>query len=50
MPDKYLLVATKNGIVKKSSLDVYDSPRKDGLIAVNLDEDDELIGVRLNNR
>ncbi|AMP21237.1 DNA gyrase subunit A [endosymbiont 'TC1' of Trimyema compressum] len=45
--DKYLLVATKNGIVKKSSLDAYDSPRKDGLIAVNLDEDDELIGVRL---
>ena len=48
-PDKYLFVATKNGIVKKSSLDSYDSPRKDGLIAVNLDEGDELIGVRHTN-
>lgn len=47
--DKFLFVATKNGIVKKSSLDSYDSPRKDGLIAVNLDEGDELIGVRLTN-
>ena len=46
-PDKYLLVATKNGIVKKSFLNAYDSPRKAGLIAVNLDKDDELIGVRL---
>ena len=48
-PDKYLFVATKNGVVKKSSLDAYDSPRKDGLIAVNLDDGDELIGVRLTN-
>lgn len=48
-PNKYLLVATKKGIVKKSSLDAYDSPRKDGLIAVNLDEGDELIGVRLTS-
>jgi DNA gyrase subunit A len=48
-PDKYLFVATKNGVVKKSSLAAYDSPRKDGLIAVNLDEGDELIGVRLTN-
>ena len=48
-PDKYLFVATKKGIVKKSSLNAYDSPRKEGLIAVNLDEGDELIGVRLTN-
>ena len=48
-PDKYLFVATKNGVVKKSSLAAYDSPRKDGLIAVNLDDGDELIGVRLTN-
>ena len=48
-PNKYLFVATKKGIVKKSSLNAYDSPRKEGLIAVNLDEGDELIGVRLTN-
>jgi DNA gyrase subunit A len=48
-PEKYLFVATKNGVVKKSSLAAYDSPRKDGLIAVNLDDGDELIGVRLTN-
>ena len=46
---KVLFVATKKGIVKKSSLNAYDSPRKEGLIAVNLDEGDELIGVRLTN-
>lgn len=45
--DFFLFVATKKGIVKKTALKEYDSPRKDGLIAVNLDEDDELIGVRL---
>lgn len=48
-PSKFLFVATKNGIVKKSSLDAYDSPRKDGLIAVNLDDGDELIGVRMTD-
>jgi len=42
-----LLTATKNGIVKKTALQEYDTNRKDGLIALTLDEDDELIGVRL---
>lgn len=45
--DFLLFTATKNGIVKKSELKEYDSSRKDGLIALTLDEDDELIGVRL---
>ncbi|HWQ89452.1 MAG TPA: DNA gyrase subunit A [Desulfitobacteriaceae bacterium] len=45
--DYYLLTATKKGIVKKTSLQEYDSPRKDGLIALTLDEGDELIGVHL---
>lgn len=44
----YLCMATKNGIVKKTVLKEYDSARKDGLIAINLDEDDDLIGVRLS--
>jgi DNA gyrase subunit A len=42
-----LLTATKNGIVKKTSLQDYDTKRSDGLIALTLDENDELIGVRL---
>lgn len=45
--DFYLFTATKNGIVKKTVLKEYDSSRRDGLIALTLDEGDELIGVRL---
>ena len=42
-----LLTATKKGIVKKTSLSDYDTQRRDGLIALTLDDQDELIGVRL---
>ena len=42
-----LLTATRNGIVKKTELQNYDTQRRDGLIALTLDDDDELIGVRL---
>ncbi len=45
----YLLAATKQGIVKKTPLIEYDSSRKDGIIAINLNEDDELISVQLTN-
>ncbi len=45
--DYYLLTATKNGIVKKTALQEYDTQRRDGLLALPLDENDELIGVRL---
>ncbi|WP_159888120.1 DNA gyrase subunit A [Paenibacillus puerhi] len=47
--DKYLFFATKNGIVKKTPLDDYSNIRKVGLIAINLREDDDLIGVRLTD-
>ena len=44
----YLLLATKRGLVKKTALTAYDSPRQAGIIAVNFrDEDDELIGAEL---
>ncbi len=43
----FLFMATKHGVVKKTNLKEYDSSRKDGLIALHLDEGDELIGVRL---
>ena len=48
-PDLYLFMATAKGTVKKSVLSEYDSSRKDGLIAINLDEGDDLIGVKLTN-
>ncbi|HWI34605.1 MAG TPA: DNA gyrase subunit A [Lapillicoccus sp.] len=43
----YLVLATKGGLVKKTKLTEYDSPRTGGLIAVNLREGDELVGARL---
>jgi DNA gyrase subunit A len=44
----YLLLATRNGLVKKTELRVYDSPRQAGVIAVNFrEDDDELIGASL---
>lgn len=46
---KYLVLATKKGIVKKTQLCQFETTRKTGLIAINIREDDELIGVRLTN-
>ncbi|MGI9589376.1 MAG: DNA gyrase subunit A [Dietzia maris] len=43
----YLVLATRNGLVKKSRLEDYDSPRSGGLIAVNLRDGDELVGAAL---
>jgi DNA gyrase subunit A len=45
--DRYLLMATKRGIVKKTDLGAYGNPRAGGIIAVTLDEGDELIAVRM---
>ena len=44
--DEYLMFATEHGMVKKTSMDLYDRTRRDGLIAINLKEDDQLISVR----
>jgi len=46
---KYLLFATRNGNIKKTSLTEYNSARKTGLLAINLKEDDEVIDVRLTD-
>ena len=44
----YLLLATKKGLVKKTALSLYDSPRQAGIIAINFrEEDDELIGAQI---
>ena len=46
---KYLLMGTKNGLIKKTKLDEYDSARKTGLIGITLKDEDELIDVRLTD-
>ena len=43
--DRYLIMATKFGVVKKTSLQAYSNPRQAGIIALNLDDGDELIRV-----
>jgi DNA gyrase subunit A len=43
--DRYLFFATRQGTVKKTTFDAYDSSRRDGLIAINLKEGDELVRV-----
>ncbi|MBW2998983.1 DNA gyrase subunit A [Candidatus Woesearchaeota archaeon] len=46
---KFLMFATKNGTVKRTSLDNYSKPRNGGIIALGLEEDDKLINVALTN-
>lgn len=46
---KYLLMATRNGLIKKTALNEYMSVRKSGLIGITLKENDELIDVRLTD-
>nr|WP_102373921.1 DNA gyrase subunit A [Raoultibacter massiliensis] len=44
--DEYLMFATEHGMVKKTSMSLYDRTRRDGLIAINLKDDDSLISVK----
>ncbi|NOZ68925.1 MAG: DNA gyrase subunit A [Deferribacteres bacterium] len=46
---RYLLMATKKGVVKKTPLKAYSNPRSKGITAIKLDPDDELIGVRMTD-
>ena len=46
---KYLLMGTKNGTIKKTALQEYNSGKKTGLLAINLKDDDELISVKLTD-
>lgn len=48
-PDQYLFMATRQGVVKKTAVQQYNTSRRDGIIALNLDEGDELIGVKLTD-
>jgi DNA gyrase subunit A len=45
----YVVFATKNGVIKKTCLEAYSRPRTNGVIAININEGDKVIGVRLTN-
>ncbi|MFZ0945178.1 MAG: DNA gyrase subunit A [Syntrophobacteraceae bacterium] len=44
-PGHFAVMATRNGVIKKSDLSVYANPRSNGIRAINMDDDDELISV-----
>jgi DNA gyrase subunit A len=46
---RQLVMVTRNGVIKKTELSAYGNPKKGGIIAINLDEGDKLIGVKLTN-
>jgi DNA gyrase subunit A len=48
-PDKFITFMTKRGIIKKTTLDAYSNPRSGGIIAIHLDEGDELISTKLTD-
>ena len=45
----YVVFATKNGLIKKTSLEAYSRPRANGVMAINVLDGDEVVGVRLTN-
>jgi DNA gyrase subunit A len=45
--DKYLVIATRQGIIKKTALSAYGRPQKGGIIAIRLDDGDALVDVRI---
>ena len=47
--DKYLVMVTRHGVIKKTRLEDFANVRRSGLIAINLDEDDELLAVDLSD-
>jgi len=49
VPDQYIMMVTKQGVIKKSELTEFDNPRPSGIIAVALDEGDELISAKITH-
>ena len=47
--DKFITIVTRNGKIKRSNLSLYKNVRKNGLIAIGLDEGDEIAGVRMTD-
>ncbi len=48
-PDRYVVMATRNGVVKKTALVQYANPRSSGIIAISVQEEDSLIGCQLTD-
>jgi DNA gyrase subunit A len=48
-PDRYIVMVTKQGVIKKCELTEFDNPMSRGIIALSLDEGDELLAARLSN-
>ena len=48
-PGKFITFMTKKGVIKKTDLEAYSNPRAGGIIAINLDEGDELISTKLTD-
>lgn len=49
LDNHFVVFATKKGLVKKTSLRAYSNPRSKGIIAININDDDEVVDVRLTN-
>jgi DNA gyrase subunit A len=49
VPGKFVVMVSRKGIIKKTDLEAYSRPRSNGIIAVSIDDDDELIDVRQTN-
>jgi DNA gyrase subunit A len=49
VPDQFIVMVTRHGVIKKSELTEFDNPMARGIIAVSLDEGDELIGAKITN-
>ena len=49
VPDRFIVMVTRHGVIKKSELSEFDNPMSRGIIAVTLDEGDELIGAKITN-
>jgi len=48
-PDQYVLMCTRNGLVKKTSLEAYSRPRTNGILAINLEDGDGLVDARITD-
>jgi DNA gyrase subunit A len=49
VPDRFIVMVTKHGVIKKSELTEFDNPMSRGIIAVSLDDGDELIGAKITH-
>jgi len=49
VPDRYIVMVTMHGVIKKSELTEFDNPMSRGIIAITLDEGDELIAAKITN-